>query len=222
MSVGVGLIAKKLGMTSIFDVEKNEIHATTVLLIQDNQVVGKRTQEVNGYVAVQVGAFNKRHGKSSHSYFYKKHGITEKCIVREFRLEELQDLDIGAELDVSIFSEGGLIDITGTSKGKGFAGGMKRHNFGGLEASHGVSVSHRSHGSTGNCQDPGKVWKGKKMAGHLGSAKVTMQNLRILRVVVDRGLLFVKGVVAGYNGSYVVLRSAIKKRSLIVRSGSKN
>ena len=208
-----GLIARKEGMTRIFDTEGRQI-PVTVLKIDGCQVVAHRNEEKDGYTAVQLGAGTakaKRTSKAQRGHFAKSKVEPKKKIV-EFRVDPENLPEIGAELGANHYMVGQFIDIVGTSKGKGFAGAMKRHNFGGLRASHGVSVSHRSHGSTGQCQDPGKVFKGKKMAGHMGDERVTIQSLEVVRVDAENNLLLIKGAVPGATGSDVIVRPAVKAR----------
>ena len=207
-----GVIAKKLGMTRIFAEDGAHV-PVTVLQLDGCQVVGQRTQERDGYVALQLGAGArkaKRTNKAQRTVFANAE-VEPKRIVSEFRVAEDALLDVGAELTADHFIAGQAVDIQGQTIGKGFAGAMKRWNFGGLRATHGVSVSHRSHGSTGNRQDPGKTFAGKKMAGHLGQETVTLQNLTVFRVDADRGLILIKGAVPGHDGSYVKVRDSIKK-----------
>jgi large subunit ribosomal protein L3 len=177
------------------------------------QVVAQKTTERDGYSAVQVGfsdAKPKNTSKPMRGHFAKARVTPRKKLV-EFRVAEGNLVDVGAELSANHFVSGQKVDVCGTSIGKGFAGAMKRWNFGGLRASHGVSISHRSHGSTGQCQDPGRVFKGKKMAGHMGARRVTTLNLDLVDIDVARGLLFVKGAVPGSEGGYVMIRDAVKK-----------
>ena len=207
-----GLIAQKLGMTRIFQEDGTHV-PVTVLGLQNCQVVGQRTQERDGYVALQLGAGQakpKNVNKAQRGQFAIAK-VEPKRHVAEFRVDADNLIEVGAQMQADHFVEGQLVDVTGTSIGKGFAGGMKRWNFGGLRATHGVSVSHRSHGSTGQRQDPGKVFKGKKMAGHLGVETVTTQNLTVVRVDAERGLIMIKGAVPGAEGSYVKVRDAVKK-----------
>lgn len=207
-----GLIAQKVGMTRVFTPEGVHI-PVTVLKVAGNQVVAQCTEEVDGYTAVQIGfddAKVKNTTKALRGHFAKAKVEPKKKLV-EFRVEEEALIDVGAELSAEHFVAGQFVDVVGTSIGKGFAGAMKRHNFRGLEATHGVSVSHRSHGSTGQCQDPGRVFKGKKMAGHLGAERVTTQNLTVVSVDAERGLVLVKGSVPGSKGGYVLVRDAVKK-----------
>ena len=207
-----GLVAQKLGMTRLFTTEGEHI-PVTVLKVENCQVVQAKTDEKEGYTALQVGVGQrkvKNTTKPLRGHFAKAKVEPKRKLV-EFRVEAQNLLEVGAEIRVDHFTSGQLVDVTGTSIGKGFAGGMKRHNFGGLRASHGVSVSHRSHGSTGNRQDPGRVFKGKKMAGHLGAERVTVQNLKVERVDVDQGLLLIRGAVPGSEGSFVMVRDAVKR-----------
>ena len=208
-----GLIAKKVGMTRIFADDGQQV-GVTVLSLDGCQVVGQRTAERDGYVALQLGAGTKKAKnttKAERANFAKAE-VEPKRVVREFRVAEGNLIDVGAELTADHFVEGQLVDIQGETIGKGFAGAMKRWNFGGLRATHGVSVSHRSHGSTGNRQDPGRTFPGKKMAGHYGTETVTTQNLTIVRVDAERGLILVKGAVPGHDGTYVNVRDAVKSK----------
>jgi len=207
-----GLIAQKLGMTRIFTEDGTDV-PVTVLGLQNCQVVGQRTQDKDGYVALQLGAGTakaKNLTKAERGQFAVAK-VEPKRHVTEFRVDPENLIEVGAQLQADHFVEGQLVDVTGTSIGKGFAGGMKRHNFGGLRATHGVSVSHRSHGSTGGRQDPGKVFKNKKMAGHLGDVRVTTQNVRVVRTDVERGLIMVQGSVPGAKGGWIMIRDAVKK-----------
>ena len=207
-----GLIAKKVGMTRVYTEDGTHI-PVTVMQLDACQVVGQRTAEKNGYTAVQLGSGAKkakRVNKAERGQFAKVN-VEPKAKLAEFRVSEENMVEIGAELSAEHFLAGQKVDVTGTSIGKGFAGAMKRHNFGGLRASHGVSISHRSHGSTGQCQDPGKVFKGKKMAGHYGAARITTQNLEVVRTDADRGLLLIKGAVPGPKGGWVLIKDAVKR-----------
>ncbi len=208
-----GLIAKKMGMTRLFMEDGKQI-PVTVLSMEGLQVVSQRTAETDGYTAVQLGAGSAKAKRTSQAMrgHFAKSNVAPKRKVAEFRVAPENLIEVGAELSAEHFVEGQKVDVTGTSIGKGFAGAMKRHNFGGLRASHGVSISHRSHGSTGQCQDPGRVFKGKKMAGHMGAAKVTTQNLEVVRTDVDRGLIMVKGAVPGSKGGWVTIKDAVKKK----------
>ncbi len=209
-----GLIAQKMGMTRVFTPEGENV-PVTVLQMKDCQVVAVRTAEKDGYDAVQLGAFKakpNRVSKPQRGHFAKAK-VEPKRRVVEFRVSNDALLEVGQELSAAHFVAGQFVDVTGTSIGKGFAGAMKRHNFGGLRASHGVSISHRSHGSTGQNQDPGRVFKGKKMAGHMGDRRVTTQNLQIVSIDEDRGLILVKGAVPGAEGGWVMLRDAVKRNA---------
>ena len=207
-----GVIAKKLGMTRLFAEDGAHI-PVTILELDGCQVVGQRTQERDGYVALQLGAGTKKAKNTNKAQreVFAKAEVEPKHYVTEFRVDAEGLLDVGAELSADHFLAGQKVDIQGETIGKGFAGAMKRWNFGGLRASHGVSVSHRSHGSTGQRQDPGKTFKGKKMAGHYGQEVVTQQNLTVVRVDAERGLILIKGAVPGHDGSYVKVRDAVKK-----------
>ena len=206
-----GLIVQKVGMTRLFT-EAGKHVPVTVLKLDTCQVVAQRTEEKDGYSAVQLGsgfAKVKRTSKAMRGHFAKAK-VEPKRRVAEFRVSADNMIDVGAELAANHFIEGQKVDATGVSIGKGFAGAMKRHNFGGLRATHGVSISHRSHGSTGQCQDPGKVFKGKKMAGHMGDVRVTIQNLEVVKTDTNRGLVMVKGAVPGAKGGWILLRDAVK------------
>jgi large subunit ribosomal protein L3 len=207
-----GVIAKKLGMTRIYREDGTNV-PVTVMHVDNCQVISQRTAEKDGYSALQLGAGTakvKRTSKAMRGHFAKAN-VEPKRKVVEFRVSDDNHVDIGAELSAEHYVAGQKVDVTGTSIGKGFAGAMKRHNFGGLRASHGVSISHRSHGSTGQCQDPGKVFKGKKMAGHMGAARVTTQNLEVVRTDAARNLVMVKGAVPGSKGGWVLISDAIKR-----------
>jgi large subunit ribosomal protein L3 len=208
-----GLIAKKLGMTRIFTEEGNHL-PVTVLKIDNCQVVAVRTPDKDGYCAVQlgVGAAKVKNVTKPQRGHFAAAKVEPKAKLAEFRVSEDALLKVGAELTAAHFVVGQYVDVTGTSIGKGFAGAMKRHNFGGLPASHGVSISHRSHGSTGQRQSPGKMFKNKRMAGHMGAAQVTTQNLRVVAADAERGVLFVKGAVPGSVGGYVWVRDAVKRK----------
>jgi len=207
-----GVIAQKVGMTRIYN-DAGEHVPVTVLKLENCQVVAHRTEEKNGYTALQVGAGLakvKNTPRAARGHFAVAK-VEPKRKLAEFRVSQDNLIDVGAEITADHFVEGQFVDVTGTSIGKGFAGAMKRHNFGGLRASHGVSISHRSHGSTGQCQDPGKVFKGKKMAGHMGAEQVTTQNLKIVRTDVERGLIMIQGAVPGSKGGWILIRDAVKK-----------
>jgi large subunit ribosomal protein L3 len=207
-----GVIAQKVGMTRVYTEEGVNV-PVTVLRMEHVQVVAQRTEEKNGYTAVQLGAGKakvKNVSKPMRGHFAVAK-VEPKRKLAEFRVTEENLIPVGAEIIAAHYMPGQYVDVTGTTIGKGFAGAMKRHNFGGLRASHGVSVSHRSHGSTGQCQDPGKVFKGKKMAGHMGNTRVTTQNIQVVSVDVERGLVLVKGAVPGPKGGWVTLQDAVKK-----------
>jgi large subunit ribosomal protein L3 len=207
-----GLIAKKLGMTRMFKEDGTHV-PVTVLHVDQLQVVDVRTKERDGYSALQLGwgKAKVKNVSEPNKGHYARVKVEPKQQVREFRVAEDAVLEIGATLSAAHFVVGQKIDVCGVTKGKGFAGGMKRWNFRGLEASHGVSVSHRSHGSTGNRQDPGKTFKNKKMAGHLGVERVTTMNLVIAGVDAEKGLLMVRGAVPGSKGEFVTVRDAVKR-----------
>ena len=207
-----GVIAKKLGMTRLFMEDGRQV-PVTVLQMENLQVVAQRTAEKDGYSAVQLGAGTAKAKRTSQAMrgHFAAAKVEPKRKIAEFRVDAENLIDVGEEITANHYFEGQFVDVSGTSIGKGFAGAMKRHNFGGLRASHGVSISHRSHGSTGQCQDPGKVFKGKKMAGHMGAARVTTQNLQVVRTDADRGLIMVKGAVPGSKGGWVTIKDAVKK-----------
>jgi len=208
-----GLIAQKLGMTRVFTDEGEHV-PVTVLKLDNVQVVAQRTEAQDGYTALQLGAGKakvKNVAKAQRGHFAKAQVEPKKKLV-EFRVAPDALIDVGAEITADHFIPGQFVDVTGTSIGKGYAGGMKRWNFGGLRATHGVSVSHRSIGSTGNRQDPGKTFKNKKMPGQLGAERVTVQNLKVVQVDVERGLILVKGAIPGSEGGWVLVRDAVKKK----------
>ncbi|MCC5989430.1 MAG: 50S ribosomal protein L3 [Pararhodobacter sp.] len=207
-----GVIAKKLGMTRLFMEDGRQV-PVTVLQLDELQVVAQRTSDRDGYTAVQLGAGTakaKRTPAPMRGHFAVAN-VAPKRKLAEFRVSPENLIDVGEEITADHYFEGQYVDIAGTSIGKGFAGAMKRHNFGGLRASHGVSISHRSHGSTGQCQDPGKVFKGKKMAGHMGAVRITTQNLQVVKTDSERGLIMVKGAVPGSKGGWVTIKDAVKK-----------
>ncbi|MBF9051704.1 50S ribosomal protein L3 [Roseobacter sp. HKCCD9010] len=207
-----GVIAKKVGMTRLFMEDGRQV-PVTVLQLDKLQVVAQRTPEKDGYSAVQLGAGTAKAKRTSAPMrgHFAAAKVEPKRKVAEFRVAAENLIGVGEEITANHYFEGQFVDVSGTSIGKGFAGAMKRHNFGGLRASHGVSISHRSHGSTGQCQDPGRVFKGKKMAGHMGAAKVTTQNLQVVRTDADRGLIMIKGAVPGSKGGWVTIKDAVKK-----------
>ena len=207
-----GILAKKLGMTRRFD-DRGQHVPVTVLKMDNVQITANRTVEKDGYNAVQLGwgtAKVKNISKGMRGYFAVAK-VEPKRKLTEFRVTPDAMVDVGAELSASHFLPGQFVDVCGTTIGKGFAGGMKRHGFSGLRASHGVSINHRSLGSTGQCQDPGRVFKGKKMAGHMGAARVTIQNLQVVDIDQDRGLILIRGAVPGSKGGFVRVTDAIKK-----------
>ncbi|KAA3506369.1 MULTISPECIES: 50S ribosomal protein L3 [Agrobacterium] len=206
-----GVIAQKVGMTRVYN-DAGEHIPVTVLRLDNVQVVSQRTEDKNGYTAVQLGAGQskvKNTTKALRGHFAAA-SVEPKAKLVEFRVSPENLIDVGATLTADHFQTGQLVDVTGTTIGKGFAGSMKRHNFGGGRASHGNSVSHRAHGSTGSNQDPGKVWKGKRMAGHMGHTRVTTQNLEVVLTDEGRGLILVKGAVPGSKGSWIIVRDAVK------------
>ncbi len=208
-----GVIAQKVGMTRVFTDDGTHV-PVTVLKVDNCQVVAQKTQEKNGYVALQLGvgtAKVKNITRADRGHFAAAK-VEPKRKLAEFRVSEENLIEVGAEITADHFVAGQFVDVTATSVGKGFAGAMKRWNFRGLRATHGVSISHRSHGSTGQCQDPGKVFKGKKMAGHMGDRRITTQNLEVIRTDVERGLVLVRGAVPGSKGGWVMLRDALKKQ----------
>ncbi len=208
-----GVIAKKVGMTRLFLDDGKQV-PVTVLQLDNLQVVDQRTADRDGYTAVQLGAGSAKAKRTSQAMrgHFAAAKVAPKRKIAEFRVTADNLIAVGEEISAEHYVAGQKVDVSGTSIGKGFAGAMKRHNFGGLRATHGVSISHRSHGSTGQCQDPGKVFKGKKMAGHMGAARVTTQNLEVVRTDADRGLIMVKGAVPGSKGGWVTIKDAVKKK----------
>ena len=207
-----GVIARKVGMTRVFDETGNHV-PVTVLSLDDVQVVSQKTADTDGYVALQLGAGQakvKNVSKALRGHFAKA-SVLPKRKLAEFRVSDDALVDVGSTFAASHFVAGQQVDVVGITQGKGFAGAMKRHNFGGLRASHGVSISHRSHGSTGQCQDPGKVFKGKKMAGHMGAVRVTTQNLEVVSTDDENGLILIHGAVPGAKNGWVLLSDAIKR-----------
>jgi len=207
-----GVIAQKVGMMRVFT-DAGEHVPVTVLRLSNCQVVGHRTKDKNGYVALQLGAGNRRArtiSKAERGHFAVAK-VEPKHEVVEFRVSDDAMIPVGAEITADHFIAGQFVDVTGTSIGKGFAGGMKRWNFGGLRATHGVSVSHRSIGSTGGRQDPGKTFKNKKMPGHMGVDRITTLNLKVVQTDVERGLIMVEGAVPGAKGGWITVRDAVKK-----------
>ena len=207
-----GLIAQKVGMTRIFT-DAGEHVPVTVLKVDKCQVVAQRTSDKHGYTALQLGVGSRKpkHTSNAERQRFAKVEIEPKRKIAEFRVSPENLIEVGSEITADHFVPGQFVDVTGDTKGKGFAGAMKRWNFGGLRATHGVSISHRSHGSTGQRQDPGKVFKGKKMAGHLGDERVTTQNLVVAKIDVERGLVMIRGAVPGAKGGWVYIRDAVKR-----------
>ena len=207
-----GVIAKKVGMTRLFMEDGKQI-PVTVLHLDNLQVVDNRTTDRDGYTAVQLGAGTAKAKRTSQAMrgHFAAAKVEPKRKDAEFRVTAEAMIEIGEEITADHYFEGQFVDVAGTSIGKGFAGAMKRWNFSGLRATHGVSISHRSHGSTGQCQDPGKVFKGKKMAGHMGAARITTQNLQVVKTDAERGLIMVKGAVPGSKGGWVTVKDAVKK-----------
>jgi len=207
-----GVIARKIGMTRLFLEDGRQV-PVTVLQLDGLQVVAQRTADKDGYTAVQLGAGSAKATRTTGAMrgHFARANVAPKRKIAEFRVSPENLIGVGEEITADHYFAGQFVDIAGTSTGKGFAGAMKRHNFGGLRASHGVSVSHRSHGSTGQRQDPGKVFKGKKMAGHMGTVRVTTQNIQVVRTDADRGLIMVKGSVPGRKGGWVTIKDAVKK-----------
>ena len=210
-----GLLAEKVGMSRFYDTDKIN-HSVTILQVRECQVVSLKNFEKDGYNAVTLshGNYSKSVGKPFKE-FLKKNKLKAFSHSREFKLKKPSSFKVGDMVNVSNFMVGQFVDVTSNSIGKGFAGGMKRHNFSGNRATHGVSISHRSHGSTGQCQDPGKVFKGKKMAGRLGNKKVTIQNLKILNIDAENNLIILKGAVPGHKGSIIKIVDAVKKNQKI-------
>lgn len=213
----VGLIAEKLGMTQFFD-DNGVLIPITVLKVDPCTVVALRTKEKNGIESVQLGTKLEESGKHINKAqlgYFKKHELKPCRLLKDFRVDNSSDYKIGDVFQADHFKAGDLIDITGITKGKGFAGAMKRHGFGGLRATHGVSISHRSLGSTGNRTQPGRVFKGKRMAGHMGNTQVTMLNLKVYGTDVNNGVLYVIGAVPGCKSSIVYIRDAIRQVSKV-------
>ena len=211
----LGLLAKKVGMSRFYD-SSGINHPVTILKVDEANVIDIKTNEKNGYSAIRLSlGKSKRKNNKSVKGFLKKQNIPAFLFSKEFRVSETDNYKVGDKVTVNNFIEGQFVDVTSNSKGKGFAGGMKRHNFSGNRATHGVSISHRSHGSTGQCQDPGKVFKGKKMAGRLGNVQVTIQNLKVLKVDNENGIILVKGAVPGHKDSLLKIFDSIKKNQKI-------
>jgi len=205
-----GLIAKKMGMTTLF-LDSGEACPVTLFSLEGCSVVSSNQNLDKGYVSLQVGSGLAKKVNKPLSCFFSKVGIAPKKILREFRVLPECNIPEGTSFSADYFELGSYIDVSGITIGRGFAGPMKRHNFAGLRASHGVSVSHRSHGSTGHRKDSAKVFKGKKMAGHMGCKKVTIQNLRVMDHDLERGILIIKGSVPGFDGGWVTITDAVKK-----------
>ncbi|MDC1356642.1 50S ribosomal protein L3 [Pseudomonadota bacterium] len=206
-----GVIVRKLGMSRVFN-DKGEHIPVTVLRLEDTEVLSTKTLDKDGYTAVQLGFGNKKlkHTTKPMRGVFAKSKTEPKKKVAEFRVSEDAILKVGDKLSVNHYVTGQKVDVVGVSQGKGFAGAMKRHNFGGMQASHGVSVSHRAHGSTGNSQDPGRTWKGKKMAGQYGNVRITTQNLTVVKLIENDNLILVEGSVPGSKNGIVMLKDAIK------------
>jgi len=215
MTKRTGLIGTKIGNSSYYD-DSGKSLPVTILKINECIVSGIKTSEKNGYTSVQIvsidGKKEIKKVKKPQQKLFANLKINPKKVIKEFKVDPENVLEIGSSINVSHFKQNQFVDVTSTSIGKGFAGAMKRHNFGGLRASHGVSVSHRSHGSTGQNQDPGKVFKGKKMAGRMGSKKVTVQNLKVIEVDEANSLLVIKGSVPGKKNSIILVKDAVKKK----------
>ena len=208
--MSLGLIGKKSGMSRVFQEDGDSI-PVSIVSVFGNYVAGIKTKESDGYDAVLVSKTeNKKNRSKSQKEFFAKVNVTPGTL-NEFKLSENSDRNIGDHLTADLFEVGQRVDVTGTSKGKGYAGVIKRHNFKMQDATHGNSLSHRAHGSIGQCQTPGRVWKGKKMSGHMGNERKTVQNLEIINVDVENNLLFIKGAIPGFNGSKVTIKPSIKK-----------
>ena len=208
-----GVIVRKIGMSRVFN-DKGEHIPVTILRLEDTEVLSTKTVEKDGYTAVQLGFGNKKlkHTNKPMRGFFAKAKTEPKKKIVEFRVSEDSLLKIGDKLSVNHYVTGQKVDVVGVSQGKGFAGAMKRHNFGGMQASHGVSVSHRAHGSTGNSQDPGRTWKGKKMAGQYGNVRITTQNLTVVQLIENDNLILVEGSVPGSKNGIVMLKDSIKSK----------
>ncbi len=211
--MSIGLVGRKSGMTRVFTEEGNSV-PVTVVEVQPNRVTQIKTPDSDGYSAIQVTTGSRRVSRVSKAAagHYAKANTEAGDGLWEFRTTELEEIELGGEIKVDRFEAGQKVDVTGTSKGKGFQGGVKRHNFQMQDATHGNSISHRAPGSIGQCQTPGKVWKGKKMAGQMGNVRNTTQSLEVVRVDVENNLLLIKGAVPGATGSSVIIKPAIKTR----------
>jgi large subunit ribosomal protein L3 len=207
----IGLVGRKSGMTRIFTEEGVSV-PVTVLEVSPNRITQVKTGDVDGYSAVQVTAGERKASRVSKAEagHFAKAGVEAGRGLWEFRVDSVEEYQVGGELNVGLFEAGQKVDVTGQSKGKGFQGGIKRWNFNGLDMTHGNSLSHRSNGSIGQCQTPGRVWKGKKMSGHMGAEQVTVQTLEVVRVDAERNLLLIKGAVPGAPGGDVIVRAAVK------------
>ena len=216
----IGLLAEKIGMTRFYDKEMVN-HSVTILKVQNCKIISKKNKEKHGYnsITLSFGITNKNPNKAFQG-FLKKNNLKVYSKSQEFRVDNTEVFQVGKDINANNFMVGQFVDVSSNSIGKGFAGGMKRHNFAGNRATHGVSISHRSHGSTGQCQDPGKVFKGKKMAGRLGNKRVTVQNLKVLSIDLDNNLLVLKGAVPGHKGSLIRVVDSVKKNQEIKISGS--
>ena len=211
----IGLLAEKIGMTRYYDKEMVN-HSVTILEVKDCKVVAKKDKNKHGYSSVTLShGLTKKNTNNSFKGFLKKNRLEAYSKCQEFRVTNPEQFEIGKNINATNFVVGQFVDVSSNSIGKGFAGGMKRHNFSGNRATHGVSISHRSHGSTGQCQDPGKVFKGKKMAGRLGNKKITVQNLKVLNIDSDNNLLVIKGAIPGHKGSLIRIVDAVKKNQSI-------
>ena len=214
----IGLVAKKLGMTRFFKDDGTNV-PVTLLGIEKNYVTRIRDGAVSDskYIQIAAGKIKIKNVTKPIRNYFSKLKIEPKRKILEFKTSNEQNLNVGDQIEANFFKVGQYVDVIGKSIGKGFAGPMKRHNFSGLRASHGVSISHRSHGSTGQCQDPGRTFKGKKMAGHMGNNKVTMHNLEVVQIIDEDGLILIKGAVPGSKGTLLIIRDAIKPKSLLVK-----
>ncbi len=211
----IGLIATKEGMTRLFQ-EDGKSLPVSVLKVDTNFISQIKTKQSDGYDSIQLSTKEQKEKNQTKSKIghFSKNNLSLKKHIKEFRLDEseLDGLELGKEFDVNIFEEGQLVDVSGISKGKGFAGTVKRWNFATQDATHGNSLAHRKPGSIGQCQTPGRVWKGKKMAGHMGSVKKTIQNLRVVKIDEENSLLLVQGAIPGFNGSSVIIKPAVKAK----------
>ena len=209
--MSIGLIGKKAGMSRLFQEDGTSI-PVTVVSVAGNFVTDIKTSDRDGYSSVVISKqfFKKKKLKKSQAEYFKKHNVNPGKL-HEFRTSDVDDLKVGLHVDASVFEAGQKVDVTGTSKGKGYAGVIKRHNFRMQDATHGNSLSHRAHGSTGQCQTPGRVWKGKKMSGHMGNVKKTVQSLKIVDMDLQNNVIYIKGSIPGFNGSEVKIKPSVKK-----------